>query len=624
MISSLIFEAAAPLLLTFGCAAGVEAADATGAQQSTITVHCSNTDSAGMDEIRRATLIGQTSCHRPPSTTGNKQTSASSPIGVINPLVPVYVPGSQDGIGGADLTPVPPRIALYATPAVVEAGQSATLSWESNEMDTCEATEGWSGFKPVEGSESTGALNQNTVYKLTCRGASGFAIDTVTVAVEGGAPVPVVNISANPGSVTAGSASTLSWSTQYASACIASGAWAGSTPIAGSESTGALSQTSTYELSCLGDGGVTTSSVTVNVSAGVQPPVSFTKVLIDNDQAAWGKNFADVNGDGKLDIIEGGGGLGTKVYWYRNPDWQRFLVGNGGGGDDIQSADINGDGALDIVVNGIPMSWYENPAGSGGNVQGTWQRREIVSYRGHDISLKDIDRDGKIDIVLRQADSGTPGTRLFLQANNNQWTYVPLWNQTQGTGGLAVADIDDDGRLDVVGDGYWLRQPATNITNGNAWTRYEIDSWPAGSSIDTADINKDGRLDVTLAVSEVGTGDFAWFEAPVDPLTQPWIRHQIDIVEDVHRHHIVDFNQDGELDIVFAEMYQSQTDRVGVYYNQGNGESWILDILETHGSHNLAVGDVDNDGDIDFVGANWRLQGPADGDLFLWRNNKND
>ena len=83
------------------------------------------------------------------------------------------------------------------------------------------------------------------------------------------------------------------------------------------------------------------------------------------------------------------------------------------------------------------------------------------------------------------------------------------------------------------------------------------------------------------------------------------------MVEDVHRHHLVDMNNDGELDILFAEMYQSQTDRVGVYYNQGDGAGWMLQVLETHASHNLGIGDVDNDGDID---------APADGDLFFWES----
>ncbi len=145
----------------------------------------------------------------------------------------------------------------------------------------------------------------------------------------------------------------------------------------------------------------------------------------------------------------------------------------------------------------------------------------------------------------------------------------------------------------------------------------------SGSSIDTADLSGDGNLNVTLAVSEVVVGEISWFEAPNDLQTQSWTRHVIGSVEDVHWHHLFNMNNDGQFDIVFAEMYHSGTDSVGIYKNDGNAESWTLQILKTHASHNLAVGDLGNDGDMDILGAKWQLVAPADGDILLWINNTN-
>ena len=86
-------------------------------------------------------------------------------------------------------------------------------------------------------------------------------------------PAPTVSLSATPTSVSAGSASVLTWNSTNATSCTASGAWSGTQPTSGSASTGALNQTSTYTLSCTGDGGSATGSVVVSVSP-VVPTIS--------------------------------------------------------------------------------------------------------------------------------------------------------------------------------------------------------------------------------------------------------------------------------------------------------------------------------------------------------------
>jgi hypothetical protein len=59
----------------------------------------------------------------------------------------------------------------------------------------------------------------------------------------------------------------LSWSATNASSCTALGGWSGSQPMSGNASTGALTNTTTYTLTCSGTGGSASQSITVNVSS---------------------------------------------------------------------------------------------------------------------------------------------------------------------------------------------------------------------------------------------------------------------------------------------------------------------------------------------------------------------
>jgi hypothetical protein len=74
-------------------------------------------------------------------------------------------------------------IKLFASPNPINYGASSVLSWTSSGLTSCSASGAWSGSKPVNGSESTGALASNKTYTLNCTGGAGNSSDSITIIV---------------------------------------------------------------------------------------------------------------------------------------------------------------------------------------------------------------------------------------------------------------------------------------------------------------------------------------------------------------------------------------------------------------------------------------------------------
>jgi len=100
-------------------------------------------------------------------------------------------------------------------------------------------------------------------------------------------PPSTASFFASPNAISSGESSTLTWSSANATSCTASGGWSGSKALSGSQSVTPM-QTTTYTLSCIGSGGETSQSTTVNVSGAIPtaeaPSGSRT---IDGNSADW-------------------------------------------------------------------------------------------------------------------------------------------------------------------------------------------------------------------------------------------------------------------------------------------------------------------------------------------------
>ncbi len=219
-----------------------------------------------------------TSCTASGGWSGTRATSGSETSAALTTNT-TFTLACSNGQGGstsrsvtvtvASSTP-PPTANFSASPGSVAVGGSSTLSWTTTDAASCSGSGAWSGSKSVpNGSQSVGPLSAAATYMLSCTGAGGTTQRSVTVNMLA---APTVAFGANPTTVAAGARSTLTWSSQNATGCTASGAWAGGKAASGSEQSPIINASSTYNLTCTGAGGSTGRSVTVNVSTNPPPP----------------------------------------------------------------------------------------------------------------------------------------------------------------------------------------------------------------------------------------------------------------------------------------------------------------------------------------------------------------
>lgn len=309
----------------------------------------------------------------------------------------------------------------------------------------------------------------------------------------------------------------------------------------------------------------------------------------------------DVNGDGTQDVIVGAqNAKGAGLAWYQYPTWEKHAVANGEFTTDGQLADIDADGDLDIVIGTFPdghgeLVWFENRSATD---ERTWTRHEVGKGYIHDVAIGDINGDGKLDIVTCDKKKVV----LWIQVTPGRFEEHPILERPGE--GIALADMDGDGDLDVVFGGNWLENPGHRDV-ADPWRFHPIaPNWHRDTRVVVADMNRDGRPDVVLSVSE-GAGSLSWFESPANRHSGAWIEHPIEtgMLEGAHSLQVADFDGNGTLDVLMAEMHTSSTKRVLVYFNTGTG--FTSAVLSRRGSHNMRIADIDGDGDYDIVGKNY-------------------
>ena len=180
-------------------------------------------------------------------------------------------------------------VVLTASSKSVTVGVPATLTWFSTPGATCTASGGtsgdnWTGQLAASGTQSVSeASSGNYNYALTCIAQGVSATATATVAVT----LPTVTLSAAPTSITVGQSVTLTWSSENAVTCVASGGQPGD----GWATSRSLNGTATVTPNTAG-----TITYTMTCSSGPESPQSIAQVIATSPPSSAG-------GGGALDPI---------------------------------------------------------------------------------------------------------------------------------------------------------------------------------------------------------------------------------------------------------------------------------------------------------------------------------
>jgi Big-like domain-containing protein/VCBS repeat protein/FG-GAP repeat protein len=317
-------------------------------------------------------------------------------------------------------------------------------------------------------------------------------------------------------------------------------------------------------------------------------------------------------------------------------------VNYGSGGQlpvSIAVADVNGDGKLDLVVANLCKD--QNSCASDslgvlfGNGDGTFQPAVTYdsggydnvinpcckAYQAHSVAVADVNGDGKLDLLVANtlsSEGGFSGSVGVLLGNGDGTfqTVVAYDSGGWGADSLVVADVNGDGKPDIVVANVCsqlgLINPCTTqykgavgvlLGNGDGTFQPAIAYDSGGVSprdVAVADLRGEGKLDLVVTSSSgnidvlLGNGDGTF--QPAAPYSEPGA---------LYESAVADLNGDGKLDLLVANLCGSECG-LGVVLGNGDGTFETAVAYDSGGLEvlSVAVADVNGDGKPDLVAAN--------------------
>jgi IPT/TIG domain./FG-GAP repeat. len=247
-----------------------------------------------------------------------------------------------------------------------------------------------------------------------------------------------------------------------------------------------------------------------------------TKELVPSENGPMRLVTGDLDGDGKLDLIVGDGSDWVPLSVYRNSssgntisfDNEMTLLYPGSDANYVACTDVDADGKPDIIAtaNYTGVAYMYRNTSTTGHL--SFEQVGISTFYGaRAVTFADMDLDGKPDMVMLGATGNaersgaifrnisTPGNIVFEAAQ--------YFHTSPDPRSLAIVDIDDDGRMDLIipgGNGFNSLSVVRNLSVPGKIIvdrRKDVLVDYAAGALSVGDMNGDGKPDIIVGFNQV-------------------------------------------------------------------------------------------------------------------------